>query len=286
MKFQFVYSFAFALATTFLGVSVGSAATLAFEYRTVATYPSSAPRTCFIVDSSMDASVSATSDCTSPNGKVSGMASSGPDGLKASASVSGLSDDGQSSTYGTAYLFDELSFSVDSGIFRIGVDISGSIDLLSDNYADGNASVDLASYDISGVRTPWEVFDHTVAYRSDLGVYIDELVGSYGMNYVDIAFADGYLKLDATLSATTRCILFVSAPNCAASVDFSSTAIFTGGLILDSSGAAVDGATIASASGTDYLGDNSGPPVGPIPATLPLLLAGFGCLAFARRRSK
>ena len=200
--------------------------------------------------------------------------------------MTGYSDDGKSSTYGSAYLFDELSFSEDSGIFRIGMDISGSISLTSDHYADGNASLDLATYDLSGFRTPHEVFDHTRAFRSDLGIYVDDLVGSYGMSYVDIAFTDSYLKLDAVLTASVRCILFVTAPDCDASTDFMSTVVFTGGSILDSSGSVIGGATMTSASGTDYTGGRDEPALVPLPPTMSMMLLGMGFFGLARHRRR
>jgi len=270
-----------------MGVAFATSVSAAtFEYRTVATIPDNAPRTCFLVDSSTDVATDATSDCTSSNGKVSALASSGADGLRAGATVTGFSEDGDSVARGTAYLFDELSFSVDSGIFRIGVNISGEISLTSDNYAYGYAGLDIASYNLANLRTPHEIFSHEQAYFSHLGTYVDNLTGSYGMNYVDIAFTDGYLKLDAVLGAKARCDLFVTAPNCSASSDFLSTAVFMGGSIFDMSGTQIDGATITSASGTDYLGDESEPSVVPLPASLPLVLAAFGMLGFVKRRRK
>jgi hypothetical protein len=130
-----------------------SASAATFEYRTVTTYPDNAPRSCFLVDSSTNAATAATSECTSPNGKVSALASSGPDGLKAGATVTGWSDDGKSVARGTAYLFDELGFSVDSGIFRIGVNISGSINVTSDNYGYAFAGFDVVAYNLAGNNT-------------------------------------------------------------------------------------------------------------------------------------
>jgi hypothetical protein len=115
---------------------------------------------------------------------------------------------------------------------------------------------------------------------------VDNLIGGYGMNYVDIAFTDGYLSLASRLTAKARCDLFVTAPNCSVSSDFLSTALFMGGSILDASGTLINGATVTSASGTNYLGGQVGPSVVPLPASLPLLLAAFGMLGFVKRRRK
>ena len=220
---------------------------------------------------------------------MSAVATSGPDGLKTFAQVTGFSDDGKTSARASAYLFDELAFSVESGVFRIGIDISGSISVGGGPTAWGFTQLDLAHYDLSGFRTPVSVFDHYKAYRSGLGIYLDEIYeGSFGMNYVDIPFSDGYLRFDAVLGSFAACELFVTAPTCIAENDFSSTVVFRGGAILDSSGSGpIAGATVTSATGIDYLlGAGEPPAVVPVPASLPLLAVVLGGLGFMAGRKR
>lgn len=272
---------ALSVTTTAFAVTVED---ISFTYRAFTTYPSSAPRTCTDLVDSTDTGVAAVAECSSADGDLSFMASTGPDGLRASATVTGYSETGDSSGYGSAILFDEMLFSEDSGIFRVGFDISGSLELWSEYAARVGASLDLISYDIDGFSMVHEVFSHDLNYLSHLGVYGETMTGSYGMGYVDIAFTDGYLKLTSRLDTTAGCTLFTGMTECDVSSDFMSTVVFLGGSILDSEGNVVAGATVTSASGIDYLRDASPPPPEvPLPASLPLVLSGFGILSLMRR---
>lgn len=184
---------------------------------------------------------------------------------------------------------DELTLGVQEGIFRVGVNISGSVNLESTGTFRGSNSLN----SIAGVRA---YVDTQLIYEDIMtmtpsagqpGGPIDRsTTGTLGTTVVDIPFTDGSLILSASLFAIAKCGGQFEAGTCTAETDFFGSANLMAAVVLDGNGVELPNISISSASGFDYAAGFASVSAVPVPAALPLFGTGLAIMGFVGWRRK
>ncbi len=203
-------------------------------------------------------------------------------------------------TNSQASVADTLFFGVDAGTLTLTVDLLGSVSVsvLAGTNTRSTASI---AADISGRSTtadPFQLYE----FDASQSVYRDAITNGQvtetngdpsPLQDIVFSFTDGQLDLFYSLQADAGCtsILLNSTGTCTVSASYTNSLRLTGGVVRDESGAIIDNGILSSLSGFDY---NVGVQphdremnVVPLPAALPMLLAGLGGLGLvARRRAR
>lgn len=180
----------------------------------------------------------------------------------------------------TAILSDRLTFGISEGTFVLPVDLAGTFG--STNLTSSNGGLALLKAELRG-GSAGNFFYSGDFSQPDAATFVENATFN---------FTGGAFNLTAILEATARsCTLGLGEnESCTAEVDFSSSLRLLGGTVLDTTGRVVD-TTITATSGFDYKAgfEPHNPIIAPVPlpAGMPLLLAGLaGLFAIRKRRSQ
>ncbi|MCR9059578.1 hypothetical protein [Roseibium album] len=253
-------------------------------------------------NSSASGSVAASCGSYSSGDGIDARASFGSIGIRTKAagpsSVIGTGTPEENDFWrGAAAMNDTLSFSVDSGTFRLFTDIAISlIEEVSGSF--GGSSLPFGR-NIFSVRIGDEtIFQRRHEYTNSLTTGVASLTstddfGSAGRGFVDLAFTGGSLDLHASIFSESRCgamhtgNFFNKTGSCLLGVDAFNSLRLIGSSVFDADGKEVSGGFTSSESGFDY--SVGVPPHGPVPiplpATLPLLAGGLAIFFFGRRKT-
>ncbi len=191
---------------------------------------------------------------------------------------------------------DTLFFSEDTGVYRLEIDLLGSLSLVAPDLGSPSVITSSISLDASGNGTLSEfdviVQDEVGFGAPQLSVDQNEIVDF--VDFFEFAFSGGQLDLFVSLQALARCSGAITS-TCSAEAEFLNSLRIIGGEVLGANGDPVSDGFIGSDSGFDYIAGvaphDRGDPVSPIP--LPAAgwlmlagLAGLGTLRAAGRRER
>lgn len=202
-------------------------------------------------------------------GTASAFAQPGRIGVRAQATAI-RNTDGRLETTGfssaRAFFSDTLSFSLNSGFFRIPIDVFGSIKTI------GNVGVNMSlSGGVGGV-----------SFQITPGQQLQSI------NNALIPIVNGTARINAGARADAGCPSIGGGETCQIDADLSNSIRILGGVVLDLDGNELSGVLVTSESGFDYLKGFEPHAVAtvPLPASILLLGSGIGGLALLRRRKR
>lgn len=177
---------------------------------------------------------------------VKAIAGSAPGILRVDAqSFSARSSDGfgvfGGNTQATAFFDDTIFFGVDTGTFVIPLDLDGSVEIIDGGVGNSNALAELSG-GVTGAGASIEFF--ASANSGNQSLVVDAV----------FAFTGGFLNLSGGLRADAKgCSIIDSGSTCTASAAFGSSLRFLGGTLFDENGSQLNGVSVTSESGFDYL---------------------------------
>jgi hypothetical protein len=196
---------------------------------------------------------------------------------------------------GGAFFADTLSFSVETGTFRLFTDIAATlIETVTGEFAGSSFNAGRNDFRISvgdvTIFQRYHEYQNGPSGSAELVVTSD--FGSTGRGFVDLAFSGGSLALSVGMSSETICgtqhrgnIVTGKVGTCLLGVDAFNSIRLIGSSVFTSTGDLVENGFTGAESGFDYatgLAPHDPSPI-PLPASLPLLIGAFAFLVGLRR---
>jgi hypothetical protein len=195
---------------------------------------------------------------------------------------------------GGAAISDTLSFSVDTGTFRLFTDIAVTlIEDITGSFGGSSFPAGRNVFTISvGSTTIFQRFhEYTNSGGATALTYTDDF-GSTGTGFVDLAFSGGSLDLSVSMYSEATCgaqhagSFANKTGTCRLGVDAFNSIRLIGSTVFDLGGSEIPSGFLSAESGFDYsIGVEPHSPVPvPAPASLPLLIVGLLFLMIGRVR--
>lgn len=218
---------------------------------------------------------------------IDARASYGNIGLRSQVRGGGGGDQSKDFWRGASAFFDTLSFSVNTGTFRLFTHIDAAlIEAVTGSFfgsVNNNAGSNIFSVTVAGTEGFRRSHGYTNTGPGGTAILssTDDL-GNLGHGFIDLPFTGGQLDLVVSMNAQARCGAQVGGSGtCLLGVDSYNSLIVTGSDVIDDSGQVLPNGFVSSDSGFDY---SEGIAV-PLPATLWVLLTGIAGLVLLRRKA-